>query len=390
MSTVEFVRNAREAFKARQNQAEEEAQRRFTLKRFKDIKLNKDTTYLIKGFLPSTGIALAWGAPKTYKSFWAFDLAMHIAREDTCSYRGMRVRTGPVCYLAFEGGGGFGARVAAYRQHHEIADDADISLALIDVRIDLIKYHPQIVSSIKEQLGVAPSLVILDTLNQSLVGSESSDEDMAAYFGACEAIYREFDCLALLIHHCGHNTERYRGHSSIGGTVVAEISIKRVGKTDATVSTVVAARDFEAGRSITHEMVRIDPGEDSDGDRVTSLVCVAGDNSLKEVRSWPKALSILREAIDEVMVDYGRDLRPFGANGPSVRAVTADQVKEAYMDRHPDEDPRARLKAFKADLVKAAKDKLLRSKTNRGVQNLWFWSAKDEPSKPDRGRSATR
>ena len=56
-----------------------------------------------------------------------------------------------------------------------------------------------------------PVAVCLDTLNRSLAGSESSDEDMSAYIRAADAIRDAFGCLVVVVRHCGHNGERPRG-----------------------------------------------------------------------------------------------------------------------------------------------------------------------------------
>ena len=63
---------------------------RFHLTPFADITWNPTGEYLVKGVLPVVGLVLVYGAPKCGKSFWASDLAMHIARG--IEYRGKRVR----------------------------------------------------------------------------------------------------------------------------------------------------------------------------------------------------------------------------------------------------------------------------------------------------------
>src|SRR5947209_12073769 len=88
--------------------------RRFQLRRFDELKPGTERTYLVKGLIPRVGLVVAWGPPKCGKSFWAFDLAMHVAlgRE----YRCRRVQQGGVVYCAFEGGGGFNVRAEGFRQ----------------------------------------------------------------------------------------------------------------------------------------------------------------------------------------------------------------------------------------------------------------------------------
>jgi hypothetical protein len=53
--------------------------RRFTLKPFAAVKISKIPNYLVKGVLPRTGLVVVWGPPKCGKSFWVFDLVMHVA-----------------------------------------------------------------------------------------------------------------------------------------------------------------------------------------------------------------------------------------------------------------------------------------------------------------------
>ena len=127
---------------------------------------------------------MVWGPPKCGKSFWAFDLAMHVALG--WSYRGRRVRQGACVYLALEGEQGFRARVEAFRKHHNVAD---APFYLITNRTDLVRDHGELVDDIRGQIGATtPALVVIDTLNRSLAGSQSKDEDMAAYIQAADEI----------------------------------------------------------------------------------------------------------------------------------------------------------------------------------------------------------
>jgi RecA-family ATPase len=145
---------------------------RFTLTPFSGITL--DTTrinYLIKGLLPRTGLVVIWGPPKCGKSFWALDLAMHVALGSP--YRGRRTRQGAVIYLALEGAEGFKARAEAIRNHYRVSD---APFYLMTVRIDLVRDYAQLVADIRKQLGaVIPAAVFIDTLNRSLIGSEAKD-----------------------------------------------------------------------------------------------------------------------------------------------------------------------------------------------------------------------
>ena len=137
----------------------------FHLTRFRDIAITEGIAYLVKDLIPTPGLVVVWGPPKCGKSFWMFDLSMHIAlgRE----YRGKRVQNGSVVYLALEGGKGFTHRVEAFRRHHSVTD---APFYLITDRTDLVKDHTQLIYEIKAQSGERPALVVIDTLNRSLFG----------------------------------------------------------------------------------------------------------------------------------------------------------------------------------------------------------------------------
>jgi hypothetical protein len=198
---------------------------RFPLVKFDDISMATTSFYLVKDLIPSEGLVVIWGPPKCGKSFWAFDLFMHVA----CGweYRGLRVKPGAIVCCVLEGQKGCTRRVAAFRKRYPAAKGAP--LYLMFTTLDLIHDHKALIASIKAQLpeGVEPAAVLIDTLNRSLVVSENKDEDMAAYLRAADAIRAAFHCVVPVVHHCGHDERRLRGHSSIIGNADTEISIKR-------------------------------------------------------------------------------------------------------------------------------------------------------------------
>ena len=52
---------------------------RIKLMPFNSISLTSDRRYLVKGMIPYPGLTLIWGPPKSGKSFWTLDVAMHVA-----------------------------------------------------------------------------------------------------------------------------------------------------------------------------------------------------------------------------------------------------------------------------------------------------------------------
>jgi hypothetical protein len=247
-------------------------QPRVRLIAFNDIKLGKQRRYVVKGLIPRVGLTVVWGPPKSGKSFWTFDLVMHVALG--WEYRGRRVSPGPVIYCAFEGQTGLEARVEAYRQRHLTEPVNDLPFYLQPATLDLIAEHHGLISVIQKRIGgTPPVVVVLDTLNRSLRGSESSDEDMGAYVKAADAIREEFNCAVIIVHHCGVEGTRPRGHTSLTGAVDAQLSVKR----DAAGNIIVEIewmKDGPEGEIICSKLEAFDVGLDEDGEPITSCVIV--------------------------------------------------------------------------------------------------------------------
>ena len=148
--------------------------------------------------MPSAGLVLLWGKQKTFKSFWLRDLMVHIAMG--WRYRDHAVRQGTVIYCAFEGGHGYKGRIEAIRRHYKIGNDVNVPLYVMPGQVDLIADAQAVVRDFKEQLrDTVPAVVVLDTLNRSLSGSESNDKDMTLYVKAAEEVRRAFGCVCVIL-----------------------------------------------------------------------------------------------------------------------------------------------------------------------------------------------
>lgn len=271
---------------------------RFKLRRFEELKPGTERTYLVKGLIPRVGLVVAWGPPKCGKSFWAFDLAMHVALG--WEYRGRRVQQGGVVYCAFEGGSGYNARAEAFRHERLAEDTPPIEFYLLDAQIDLVADHRAIIAAVGVQ-SAAPACVVLDTLNRSLNGSESNDKDMAAYIRAAEAIRAAFGCVVIIVHHCGVDDSRPRGHTSLTGAVDAQLSVRRDAAENVIV-TVEWMKDGAEGDIIASRLERVEIGVDVDGDPISSCVVEAIDTPAPPTRkatlskNHETMLAILRAA----------------------------------------------------------------------------------------------
>ena len=247
---------------------------RFRLMSFSELKPGAEPLYLVDELIPVAGVVVVWGKPKCFKSFWVLNLMLHVA--SGWEYRDRYVRQGTIVYCAFEGAHGYKKRIEALRRHYQIAADADVPLYVIPGQADLIREHRLLIQDIREQLGPdrAPCSVVLDTLNKSLAGSESKDVDMAAYIRAAEAIRDAFGCVVIIIHHCGWDETRPRGHSSLPGAVDTQIAVVR--NNDVMTATVEFMRDGPEDVQETSTTKTVPVGEDHNGKILSSLVLVPG------------------------------------------------------------------------------------------------------------------
>src|SRR5262245_33606033 len=242
---------------------------RIKLVPFDQIKLGTEARYLVKDIVPRDGLVVAWGPPKCGTSFWIFDLAMHVALG--WQYRDRRVQQGAVVYCAFEGQTGIQARVEALRQTFPIEMNGPVPFYLQPVTLDLVAHHAELIAAIKQQSETAPVLVVLDTLNRSLRGSENDAKDMAASIDAAEAIRDAFNCAVAIVHHCGIDGTRPRGSTALSGAVDAQPAVKR-DASDAIIVEIEFQKDGPAGDIIASKLEVVEVGKDEDGEDITSCV----------------------------------------------------------------------------------------------------------------------
>ena len=124
---------------------------RFTLMPFDEVEVGTDRTYVVKGIIPRSGLVVVWGPPKCGKSFWVYDLVMHVALGRP--YRGRRVRQRPVVYLALEGSRGFKARIKAFQRRFIAEGAGPTPFYLVADALNLVQDHTDLIGCIRLQAG---------------------------------------------------------------------------------------------------------------------------------------------------------------------------------------------------------------------------------------------
>jgi hypothetical protein len=320
---------------------------------FNDLRPGTKSGFIVDGVIPCSGLVAVWGPPKSGKSFWTFDLVLHIALG--WKYRGRRVEQGPVVYLAFEGGAGFHNRAEAFRRTNEIK--GEVWFHLLASNAKLVRDHKALIESIDGQMD-PPTVVVLDTLNRSIDGSESKDADMGAYLAAAEAIIEAFDCVVIIVHHCGVDGTRPRGHTSLTGVVDAQIAVKRDANGNI-VAEIKCMKDGAEGASFVSALKVVEVGTDDHGQAITSCAIVPVEGAPAAKPKGPKLSGVTKlayEQLIDVLADVGE--RPPASNhipqGPDIRICPVRLWRDHFYSVHPGapDKPDTKAKAFVRAFIK--------------------------------------
>lgn len=269
-------------------------------------------SWWVKGVLPQAEVAIIFGESGAGKSFFALDLALHVAIG--MPWRGLRVKQGRVVLIAAEGAAGTRQRLQAYREHsgHDLDD---IPLAVISDTPNLMEAHHKLIAKQVVETGGA-ALIVVDTLAASTIGAnENSGEDMGKALAACKALHKATGALVILIHHAGKDASKgARGWSGLRAAVDAEIEIARDG--DARVATLSKLKDGRDGQQWGFRLEPVTVGVDEDGDPVTSCavaeaeVPAAGEDGPASRRLGSQArfiLAVVQEMCGAGATDFSTD-----------------------------------------------------------------------------------
>jgi hypothetical protein len=251
---------------------------------------------------------------------------------------------------------------------------------LITTRVDLVTDAQTLVNEIREQIGeTTPGAIAIDTLNRSLQGSESSDMDMSAYVRATDLIREAFGCAVVVIHHCGIEGSRPRGHTSLTGAADAQIAVKK--SDDGTVGTKLEyMKDGPEGEETFSRLDVVDVGEDEDGDNITSCVVSPADPASKAAIKVTGTAKIALNALINALCDHG-EIPPPNRHLPWTKTCVRRDVWRSYCEAvHITEadTPDAKRKAFKRAAEKLQVAGVI------GVWSEWVWRA-DTPDNPGQG-----
>jgi hypothetical protein len=324
---------------------------KFVLERWRDMRFDGKEEWLVKRILPRRGLAAIYGKPSAFKSFVAQHIALCVAagRE----WAGRSVSSAPVVYIAAEGAAGVRKRKEGYVEAW-LDLPADLPFALVSTAPNLGSNPGDSLelSSAIEAAGMAPGLIVIDTAAQTLGPADENGAGMTALIGNAEALAQHFDCLVLFVHHVGLADERrLRGHTSLAGALDAQVLCERKEGGNCAALTLQKLKDDVCDVHLLAHLRRVVVGRDEDDEEISTLIVEAVEDAespksnAQPQSRVPSSSRLLMEVIAQAIEEVGETFRPFGKDGPLVRGVADDLVRDRYYDRiaekaDPNDDPK--------------------------------------------------
>lgn len=294
--------------------------------RLDELQQMPKASWLIKGVLPTQGLACLYGPSGVGKSFALLDMGLSIARG--VEWQGQRVTQAAVIHIAAEGGHGFAQRLEVYGKRHGV-DVARSPFYVCPSGFDL-RSGPdvaEVVEMAKEvsAQGLRVGLVVIDTLNRVMPGAdENAAPDMSAAVAGMAQIAEKLGCLVAIVHHSGKDASKgARGHSSLRAAMDTELSVDRA-DADSPLRIIKVTKqrdgadDLKFGFTLEPTFLRYD--EDEITEIVVPVAMAAPIDAVKRVRragrpsAWGPAV---QQALD-------------GLDGPVPEAQVIAAAKAAY------------------------------------------------------------
>ena len=292
-----------------------------------DVREVTATEDFVEDLLLAGQMSVLYGPSNSGKTFFACDLALHIALGSR--WRDREVDGGGVVYIAAEGAYGLRNRIIAFRNYYNEVPGrfwvVPSSVNLLDSDEDLEKLINTI-SAKHAAYGV--SLIVIDTLARVMSGgNENSSEDMGALVINCDKLRAATSAHVLLIHHTGKDEAKgARGHSSLRAATDTEIEI--LAGNGGSTARVTKQRELEGGGEFPFRLETVTIGKNSRGKDVTSCVVRPVDEVVapKKPPRYPNQKIVLNALRGMIIDDLGGPL-PVDMNMPmGIKSVLAEDL----------------------------------------------------------------
>jgi len=295
------------------------------------------SNYLVKGWLDRGASSVVYGESNVGKTFFALDLAMHVAAAKTwhgCKVPPSEDYAGVVVYIACEGGSGIRNRIEAIRRERpDLMECTEIDGGFLLLPTS-VNFHGSddaiaLLRALEDSKRIG--LIVIDTLARAMgAGDENTAKDMGSFIGNIDALRQETGAHVMVIHHSGKDRSRgARGSGSLRAAVDTEIELTRS-------DTVVMAetrkqRDMPADKVFAYTLRSVEIGTDEDGESVTSAV-VEQSEPVKKMPKLSGQQKIAMQAFQDAIANHGE--KKHGDMFPQNRQCVSLEHWREYCDRH--------------------------------------------------------
>lgn len=304
---------------------------------------------LVKGMLPTEGIAFVGGQSGAGKTFVVVDLAVALAAEGLQEFFGRRVRERVgVVIVAAEGYGTLADRLHVAKEHRGIIGTLPIAFIQSDLNLSSEHDAATLVAILSEAsgrfsvgFGVRLGAVIIDTVAAAFaMENENDNAEAAAIIRRLNDIRAATGALILPVHHYGKTEDTgLRGASAFraGADVVVSVLGDRNKATGAVSNrrlSLAKSRTREEGPISRFDLCPVTIGLDEDGDAYDSCVVVATDltGAIGRRHSCPKSHHDLRAAFSAALDAHG-EWRPSTDDQSQFRAARLEDVRKEFCRR---------------------------------------------------------
>jgi AAA domain len=307
---------------------------------------------LIPDVMPAEGIAFIGGQSGAGKTFIAILMSVCLASGKSFFGRQVKERVGAVI-VAAEGKGMVPARIAAAKRELGIEEPLPIAWLRTLPNFGKPKGVEEFIGELRaaaekmrREHHVRLGIVLVDTVSANF--EIKKEEDNAEAAEVCRILRRIADpmgAVAAPVHHYGKNIEAglrgasaWRANADFVLSVLADINPVTG---EVSNRSLAASKDREGAQGpltrFSLKFVRL--GQDDDGKDWGTMVAVPEEGTVSVSKpGWPEKLNVFRQALQVALLDHGKEQRPFGADGPLVRAVDVRMVREEFFRISPLDD----------------------------------------------------
>ena len=249
----------------------------------------------------------------------------------------------------------------------------------------LVAAARQAAQNIRDQFDLPLALIIIDTLSAAGNFKDANDAAEGQFImNRLGELSRQTGAFVLAVDHFGKAVETgTRGTSAKEAAADVVLALLADREITGTISnTRMAVRKLRGGKTGTEtpfDLRVVDLGEGETtcviewkADRTPAQASTAAKNR------WPRSLRVFQVAMTTALLDHGKPMRPYGSEGPTVRAVPVSEVRREFVAAYPAEASHAETKgnakrmAFTRALKQARDKELVCSREIGGIDYLWL------------------